>query len=94
MTSYPDRNSCNPVLFHIWLLWLGRIRGLVNFRTEPLSVFTPGKNRCANGRIRAPHDGFQHRTGEADNINQIDADQGGGNGWYIELIDFFNFLYK
>jgi len=33
-----------------------------------------------NGRLRAPHDGFQPRTGEADNINQIDADQGGGNG--------------
>ena len=56
---------------------LGRVRGLVNYRTEPVSPLTSQKNKLqANGR-RGGNDGTQTRTGDADHIIQIDGEHAG-----------------
>ena len=43
----------------------------MNFRTEPL---TSSSDKNKGGRLRAPNDNY--RTGEMDNVMQIDADPG------------------
>ena len=53
----------------------GRIRGLVNFRSEPASPISSQKNKPGRQQ-RSGNDTFQ-RTGEAEHIMQIDGDAGG-----------------
>ncbi|CAF0723230.1 unnamed protein product [Adineta ricciae] len=69
------------LLLIIWIsiiigcIIMRRIRGLVNFRTEPTSSFSTQKNKLLRGAA-ATNDNY-HRTGEVDQIMQMDADHGG-----------------
>ncbi len=65
------------ILLVIWLWWLGRIRGLANYRTEPTSPLSSQKNKSLAGNTRRTSGQFNQRTGEADHVIQIDAEQAG-----------------
>ena len=54
---------------------LGRIRGQVNFRSEPVSPTSAQKNK-QGGQQRSGNETFQ-RTGDADHMAQIDGDNAG-----------------
>jgi hypothetical protein len=57
--------------------YLGRIRGLVNFRTAPSSPSTCQKNRSVNRTERVGNDNYHQRGGDADHIMQIDGEHTG-----------------
>ncbi|CAF0891961.1 unnamed protein product [Rotaria sp. Silwood1] len=70
------------ILLFIWIsiiigcIIMRRIRGLVNFRTQPTLPFSWQKNNLTNGG-RGGNDNYQQRTGDADQIMQIDVEQAG-----------------
>lgn len=53
------------------------MRGLVNYRTEPVSSLSSQKNKNLVNNRRRVHDGAQTRSGDADHIIQIDGEHGG-----------------
>lgn len=55
---------------------LGRIRGLVNFRTMPSSLSPSERNKFLASALRSTYFGYGQRSGDADNIMQMDNDQG------------------
>ncbi|CAF4057529.1 unnamed protein product [Rotaria sp. Silwood2] len=70
------------LLLIIWIsiiigcIIMRRIRGLVNFRTEPAFPFSSQKYNSTSG-ARGGNDNYQQRTGDADQIMQIDVEQAG-----------------
>lgn len=68
------RSSVDRRFRHATLLLVGRVRGLVNFRTEPVSFFTSQKSKLAGGRTYA-NDTFQRA--EADHVMNMEADHAG-----------------
>ncbi|CAF3676970.1 unnamed protein product [Rotaria socialis] len=70
------------LLLSIWIsiiigcIILRRIRGLVNFRTEAASPFSSQKNFMQTTG-RTGNDNYQQRTGEADQMMQIDVENAG-----------------
>jgi len=56
---------------------LGRIRGLVNFRTEPSSPFSSQKNRFRSHGKRHSNANFNQRANEIEQIMQMDVEHGG-----------------
>jgi hypothetical protein len=67
------------ILLKIYILKIiiGRIRGLVNFRTEPSSPLSSQKNRLLAYGGRGPTEQFNQRTGDADHIMQVDGEHAG-----------------
>ena len=58
------------------LFCLGRVRGLVNFRTMPSSLSPSERNKFLASALRSTYFGYGQRGGDADNIMQMDNDQG------------------
>ncbi|CAF4024936.1 unnamed protein product [Rotaria magnacalcarata] len=78
----PVDGSTMILLLSIWVsiiigcIILRRIRGLVNFRTETTPPFSSQKNAMPTSG-RTGNDNYQQRTGEVDQMMQIDVENAG-----------------